>query len=84
MIVALAAIALVAVTVALFARLVREERREAARDRTAFAQERALLLDRLAHLSGKPWTPPPRVDVPRVEEPALDYIEDPEQMIEVE
>ncbi len=83
-IVALAAIAAAVLEAFVFVRILREERRAEARARAADATERARLIDQLCHLSGRPWTPPPRVDVPRVEEPALDYIEDADQLIEVE
>lgn len=52
LIIALACLALAGLTVYLSFRLIRGERREHAR-------ERALLVDQVCNLAGKPWTPPP-------------------------
>jgi hypothetical protein len=58
---ALEAVALVALTM-VFAGLVRSLIRQQAR-------ERDMLLDKLMHLAGRTWTPPPTAE-PDVEEPA--------------
>jgi len=57
--IALAGIAFGLVTFLVSARLIAYERREHAREAKQWERERAALLDRMAHLADKPWSPPP-------------------------
>jgi hypothetical protein len=52
--------------------------RELARREQAWAIERQALLDRIMHLSGQTWTPPP-VDL----EPQVEIEEEPEEELEL-
>jgi hypothetical protein len=45
------------------------------RERNFFAQERLQLLDRIMHMSGNTWNPPPRLDA----EPDAEEKEEPEE-----
>lgn len=50
--------------------------REHQRERQVWERERAVLIDRVMHLAGRPWTPAP-VEVaegPRLPDPYEDYI----------
>lgn len=65
-IVALALVAVLAVTVVAFVGLLRSERR-------AHARERDLLLNQLLHAIGKPWQPAPADEKPPPTDPNGDH-----------
>jgi hypothetical protein len=64
---ALASLGLVALCIASSAGLLRWLVRSHTRESQAWALERAALIDRVCHLSGNPWTPPPLRSVPNGE-----------------